>query len=157
MGSSPALYPEGESDMKNPLLAKVANVIAVLISITLLVLIVCSAAMAQGGGKAEPNRIEFKRGTTSTTISGTVRGNEEAEYVLAAKRGQTLTIKITSVPGRTAGFDLHGPEDVDLGLEFDTNLSFSRRLPKIGDYLITVVKLTDAVRMSKYTMTVTVR
>ena len=85
--------------MKNPLLAKVANVIAALISITLLILIVCSAAMAQGGGKAEPNRIEFKRGTTSTTISGAVRGNEEAEYVLAAKKGQTLTIKITSVPG----------------------------------------------------------
>ena len=113
--------------------------------------------MAQGGGKAEPNRIEFKRGTSSTTISGTVRGTEETEYVLAAKKGQTLTIKITSVPARTAGFDLHGPEDVDLGLEFDANLSFSHRLPKTGDYLITVVKLNDAVRVSKYTMTVTVQ
>ena len=143
--------------MKNPRLAKVANVIAVLISITLLILIVGCAAMAQGGGKAEPSRIEFKPGTTSTTISGAVRGTEEAEYVLAAKKGQTLTIRITSVPARTAGFDLHGPENVDLGLEFDTNLSFSRRLPKTGNYLITVVKLSDAVRMSKYTMTVTVR
>jgi hypothetical protein len=157
MGSSPALHPEGESDMKNPRLAKIANVISVLISIPLLILILCSAAMAQGGGKAEPNRIEFKRGTTSTTISGAVRGNEEAEYVLAGKKGQTLTIKITSVPGRTAGFDLQGPENVDLGLEFDTNLSFSHSLPKTGDYLITVVKLSDAVRVSKYTMTVTVR
>ncbi len=143
--------------MKNPLLAKVAKVIATLIPITLLILIVCSAAMAQGGGKAEPNRIEFKRGIASATISGAVRGNEEAEYVLAAKKGQTLTIKITSVPARTAGFDLHGPEDVDLGLELDANLSFSHRLPKTGDYLITVVKLNDAVRVSKYTMTVTVR
>ena len=143
--------------MKNPLLAKVAKVIANLIPITLLILIVCSGAMAQGGGKAEPNRIEFKRGTASTTISATVRGHEEVEYVLAAKKGQTLTIKITSVPARTAGFDLHGPEDVDLGLEFDANVSFSRRLPKTGDYLITVVKLNDAVRVSKYTMTVSVR
>ena len=106
---------------------------------------------------AEPNRIEFKPGTTSTIINGTVRGSEQAEYVLTAKKGQTLTIKITSVPVRTAGFDLHGPQDVDLGLEFDTNLSFSRRLPKTGDYLITVVKLNDAIRASKYTMTVTVR
>ncbi len=47
--------------MKNPLLAKVANVIGTLLSCTLLILIVCAAAMAQGG-KAEPNRIEFKRG-----------------------------------------------------------------------------------------------
>jgi hypothetical protein len=142
--------------MKKPLLAKVSKVIASLIPIMLLVLIMCSAALAQGG-KAEPNRIEFKRGTTSSIISGAVRGDEQAEYVLAAKKGQTLTIKITSVPARTAGFDLHGPEDVDLGLELDTNLSFSRRLPRTGDYLITVVKLSDAVRVSKYTMTVTVR
>ena len=142
--------------MKHYLLAKVAKGIAALIPITLVILIVCAAAMAQGG-KAEPNRIEFKRGTTSTIINGTMRGAEQAEYVLAAKKGQTLTIKITSVPARTAGFDLHGPEDVDLGLELDTNLSFSRRLPKTGDYLITVVKLSDAVRVSKYTMTVTVR
>ena len=142
--------------MKNSRLAKLAKAIATLTPITLLVLIMCSAALAQGG-KAEPNRIEFKPNTTSTIINGTVRGAEQAEYVLTAKKGQTLTIKITSVPARTAGFDLHGPEDVDLGLELDTNLSFSRRLPKTGDYLITVVKLTDAVRVSKYTMTVTVR
>jgi len=143
--------------MKHPLLAKVAKAFAAVIPITLLILIVYSAAMAQGGGKAEPKRIEFRSGASSTIISGTVRSTEEAEYVLAAKKGQTLTIKITSVPARTAGFDLHGPQDVDLGLEFDTNLSFSRRLPKTGDYLITVVKLNDAIRASKYTMTVTVR
>ena len=142
--------------MKHPRPATLAKVVATLTPITLLVLIMGSAALAQGG-KAEPNRIEFKRGTTSTSVNGTVRGAEQAEYVLTAKKGQTLMIKITSVPVRTAGFDLHGPEDVDLGLEFDTNLSFSRRLPKTGDYLITVVKLSDAVRMSKYTLTVTVR
>ena len=142
--------------MKNPRSAMLVRASATLTQILLLVVIVCSAALAQGG-KADPNRIEFKPGTSSTIINGTVRGAEQAEYVLAAKKGQTLTIKITSVPARTAGFDLHGPEDVDLGLEFDTNLSFSRRLPKTGDYLITIVKLTDAVRASKYTMTVTVR
>ena len=143
--------------MTHPLLAKVAKAFAAVIPITLLILSVYSAVMAQGGGKAEPKRIEFRSGTSSTIINGTVRGAEQAEYVLAAKKGQTLTIKITSVPARTAGFDLHGPENVDLGLEFDTNTSFSRRLPKTGDYLITVVKLSDAVRVSKYTMTVTVR
>jgi hypothetical protein len=150
-------YSEGELDMKHPQSATLAKAIAAVVPSSLLILIVCSAAMAQGGGKAEPNRIEFKRGTTSAGVNGTVRGDEQAEYVLAAKKGQTLTIKITSVPARTAGFDLHGPEDVDLGLEFDTNLSFSRRLPKTGDYLITIVKLNSAIRVSKYTMTVTVR
>src|SRR6266540_720199 len=58
------------------------------------------AALAQGGGKAEPSRIEFKRGTSSTTISGVVRGDEEAEYVLSAKKGQHLKIVLTSVPAK---------------------------------------------------------
>ena len=140
--------------MKNLLLLKVVGTV---VPAALLVLVACSAAIAQGGGKAEPNRIEFKRGTTSTTISGSVRTGEEAEYVLGAKKGQTLTISITSVPARTSGFDLHGPEDMDLGLEFDTNMNFSRRLPKTGDYSITVVKLSDAVRLSRYKLTVSVR
>jgi len=132
------------------------KMLGTLVSAALLVLVACSAAIAQGG-KAEPNRIEFKRGTTSTTISGTVRGGEEAEYVLAAKKGQKLIIKITSVPARSSGFDLHGPENVDLGLEFDANLDYSRRLPRTGDYLITVVKLSDLVRTSRYKLTVSVR
>jgi len=121
--------------------------------------LVCAArpAFAQHGGKAEPNRIEFKRGAMSTTISGTVRGSEEAEYVLAAKKGQKLTIRITSVPARSAGFDLHGPDEVDLGLESDTNLNVSVTVPKTGDYMITVVKLTDLVRTSRYQLTVSVR
>ena len=66
----------------------------------LIVLAAGSVALAQGGGKAEPNRIEFKRGANSTTINGKVRGDEEAEYVLAARKGQKLTIKLSSVPSR---------------------------------------------------------
>ena len=84
--------------MKNSWSAKVAEGIAAVI----LILIACAAAFAQGG-KAEPNRIEFKRGATSTTINGVVRGDEEAEYVLGAKKGQRLIIKLTSVPGKVFG------------------------------------------------------
>lgn len=73
--------------MKKPLLAKVAKGIATLIPIMLVILIACAAAFAQGG-KAEPNRIEFKRGAITTIINGIVRGDEEAEYVLDAKKGQ---------------------------------------------------------------------
>jgi len=40
-------------------------------------LLAATTAMAQHGGKAEPNRIVFKRGATSTTFNGTVRGDEK--------------------------------------------------------------------------------
>ena len=90
----------------------------------LLLLVFCAttAAFAQGGGKAEPNRIEFKRGASSTTISGVVHGDEQAEYLLSARQGQRLTIKLTPVPGKSSCFDLKGPDGADVGLEYDLSL-----------------------------------
>lgn len=114
-------------------------------------------ATAQNGGKAEPNRIEFKRGATSTTISGVVRGDEEAEYVLAAKKGQRLTIKITSTPVKSSVFQLLGEDQDTLGLEHDANFDVSIVLPKDGDYFINVKRPTERKGSSRYRMTITIR
>ena len=142
--------------MKKPLLAKVAKGIATLIPIMLVILIASAAAVAQGG-KAEPNRIEFKRGATSTIINGTVRGDEEAEYVLAAKKGQRLIIKLTSVPVKSSVFQLLGEDNDTLGLEYDANFDYSGVLPKTGDYFITVARPGQSKGSSRYKLTVTVR
>ena len=122
----------------------------------LFILLVCSGAMAQRG-KAEPNRIEFKRGTNSTTISDTVRGDEQAEYVLGAKKGQRLIIKLTSVPVKSSVFQLLGPDNDTLGLEYDANYNYSGTLPKTGDYFITVARPTGSKGTSRYKLTVSVR
>ena len=79
----------------------------------LFVLLLGPSALAQRGGKAEPNRIEFKPGTTSTTIGDVVHGDEQAEYVFSAQKGQRLTIKLTATPAKSACFDLKGPDDFD--------------------------------------------
>src|SRR5260370_363041 len=126
-------------------------------SVLLVTLLASTAAIAQRGGKAEPNRIEFKRGTHSTAISGTVRGDEQAEYVLVAKKGQRLIIKLSSVPVKSSVFQLLGPENDTLGLEFDANWDYSGKLPKTGDYLITVARPGGAKGTSRYKLTVTVR
>ena len=123
----------------------------------LFILVASSAAMAQHGGKAEPKRIEFKRGTTSTTINDRVRGSEEAEYVLAAKKGQRLIIKLTSVPVKSSVFQLLGEDNDTLGLEYDANFSYSGTLPKTGDYFINVKRPTEAKGTSRFTLTITIR
>jgi hypothetical protein len=123
----------------------------------LLVLSTGGAALAQRGGKAEPNRIEFKRGTTSTVVNGTVRGDEQAEYVLAARKGQRLVIKLTSVPMKSSVFQLLGEENDTLGLEYDANFSYAGTLPKTGDYFINVKRPTEAKGTSRYKLIVTVR
>lgn len=122
----------------------------------LMILISGSLALAQGGGKAEPLRIEFKRGTTTTTIVDKVKDDQQAEYVLAAKKGQRLTIKLTSVPRRSAVFDLKAPDNADLGLEYDANYNFNKLLPVTGDYFITVVRPTDAEGTSDYKLVITI-
>lgn len=108
------------------------------------------------GGRAEPNRIEFKRGTTSTTISGIVRNDEQAEYVLSARQGQRLIIKLTNVPAKSSCFDLQGPNGADVGLEYDCNWNYSKVLSATGDYLITVARPSRARRTSRYKMTITI-
>lgn len=123
----------------------------------LLLVAVSGSATAQRGGKAEPNRIEFKGGTTSTTISDIVHNDEQAEYVLSAKQGQRLTIKLTNVPAKSSCFDLKGPDGVDVGLEYDCNWNYSKVLPATGDYFLVVSRPSTAKGTSHYKMTVTVR
>jgi hypothetical protein len=123
----------------------------------LLVLSTSGAALAQHGGKAEPKRIEFQRGSKTITISDTVRGSEEAEYVLAAKKGQRLIIKLTSVPAKSSVFQLLGEDNDTLGLEHDANFDYSGVLPKTGDYFINVSRPTESRGTSRYKLTITIR
>jgi hypothetical protein len=116
-----------------------------------------ATAKAQNGGKAEPNRIEFKRGMTSTTISGVVHGDEQAEYVLSARQGQRLIIKLTNTPAKSSCFDLKGPDGADVGLEYDCNWNYSKPLPTTGDYLLTVSRPSQVKGASRYRMTITIK
>jgi hypothetical protein len=120
-------------------------------------LFAAAPALAQRGGKAEPLRIEFKRGATSTTVSESVRGSEEMEYVLAAKKGQRLTIKITSTPVKSAVFQLLGENQDTLGLEHDANFDVSIVLPKDGDYFINVSRPASAKGRSNFRLAITIK
>jgi hypothetical protein len=124
---------------------------------TFLILLTVTHTLAQGGGKAEPRRIEFTRGTNTTTLNDKIKDDQEAEYVLAAKKGQRLTIKLTSVPSRSSVFDLKAPDNADLGLEYDANYAFDKLLPVSGDYFITVVRPTSAKGASSYKLVITIR
>ena len=113
--------------------------------------------LAQGGGKAEPLRIQLKPGSSSTVISDSIKNDQQAEYVLAAKKGQRLIVKLTSVPRRSAVFDLTAPDNADLGLEYDANYDFNGVLPVTGDYLIIVVRPTSSPGKASYKLSISVR
>lgn len=107
-------------------------------------------AVAQGG-KAEPLRVQFKRGTTSAKLSGTVRGTEQFEYVVAARAGQWMFVEVTSAPSDSAIFLVNDPA----GEEGAYQYYWSGTLKQTGDYLISISK-PPAYAASHFMLTVTI-
>jgi hypothetical protein len=109
--------------------------------------------LSQGGGKAEPLRIEFKRGAQSATVRGRVRRDEQAEYVFAARKGQQIAINLTSTPTNSARFELL----IDAG---DQSRSVEQAMrtwsgvaPQTGDFLVYVTKPDKKIVRSSYALT----
>ena len=118
-------------------------------------LLLCAAApvFAQGGGKAEPLRIEFKRGAKSATVKGKVRHDEQAEYVFSARKGQQITINLVSTPANPARFELlddtgDQPRSVEQNIH-----TWSGVAPETGDFLIYVTKPDKKIASSSYSLT----
>jgi hypothetical protein len=76
-------------------------------------------------------------GSTGATLRGSLRNGEEMEYVFAARRGQTITIRNPA----TSMFDVRvfGGES-GIETEFDSSREFSIEVPADGDYLLFVRK-----------------
>ena len=115
--------------------------------------------LAQGGGKAEPNRIKFAKGKSSTVLSATLSNNEQMEYVFSAKVGQKVKLKVTSVPkGNLFSFSVDGGEGVELETEYDSYSEYSFTAPTTGDYLVFVTKKpTATVPKAKFLLTLSVK
>ena len=97
-------------------------------------------AFAQGG-KAEPSRIRFAAGKSSTTLTGTLSNEQEMEYIFTARAGQQVTIKNT----RPNLFDFrvfNNQNDFDTEFESSSTLVFE--IPETGDYLLFVRKKTGS-------------
>lgn len=126
------------------------------VALPLLLLSVSTTAFAQRGGKAEPLRIEIGRGATSTKVKGKIRGDEQAEYVFAARKGQRVKIKLTSVPAESALFELRRAPEADSKVEY-SGRNWSVVAPETGDYFINVIRRRGAATTSRYTLTLTIR
>jgi len=126
-------------------------------------LLLCAVAAAaapvcaQGGGKAEPLRIEFKRGAQSATVKGRVRRDEQAEYVFAARQGQQITIRLISNPAKSAFLNLIGPGGRYF---FSKNLNghtWSEVAPTTGDYAVYVNKQDKKIDKASFSLILTVK
>jgi hypothetical protein len=90
-----------------------------------------TASFAQGGGKAEPLRIEFAKGKSSKVLTGTLTNGEEMEYVFAARKDQTVTVK--NAKSGLFDFKVFSEENFSEG-DFDSSPTYTFAIPETGDY-----------------------
>ncbi len=84
-------------------------------------------------------RVRFAKGKSSVTLSNSVIRGERDTYILGAKAGQKMTVRITSVE-KNAVFQVRVPVGAYLegADEMDDATSVSATLPASGDYRIEV-------------------
>lgn len=123
--------------------------------LSLICLSAAAASFAQHGGKAEPNRIEFAAGKTSKLLTGTLANAQEMEYVFAARKGQTVTIRNT----RTSLFDFRVyNEEFDFETEFESSPTLTFEVPETGEYLFFVrKKQVSRPRTARFSLTLTIK
>lgn len=102
-------------------------------------------------------RVRFARGTTARTYRGSISHSTNT-YVVRARRGQTMTVSITS-PQKLALFHVTTQEFIDGEYGDAINLAtearrWSLKLPTTADYYVAVVAERS---VSDYTITIAVK
>lgn len=118
-------------------------------------LLISSSVFSQGGGKAEPSRIQFAAGKSSITLTGTLSNSQEMEYVFEGSKGQTVTIKMSN----TGLFDyrVFNP-DVDFETEFESSPASKFELPETGEYFLFIrKKMVRRPRTAKFRLVFSVK
>jgi hypothetical protein len=101
---------------------------------------ICVFTVSSVFAKGVKQKVRFARGTSSATIRGAVVRGDRDRYYLGAKRGQTMTVKITSIE-TNAVFQIYfaGEQESLQGAgDDDDATSWSRELPADNEYVIVV-------------------
>ena len=113
-----------------------------------------ATTFAQGGGKAEPGRVKFAKGKSSTVLTGTLSGDEEQEFVFGAKKGQK--VYVTNPDSLRFAYKLFNDEvsndSTDLA---EPTMEFV--VPETGDYMIFVRRANNKPRNAKFAITLAIR
>lgn len=130
---------------------------AILAIATALIFSAANEAFAQGG-KAEPLRIQFKKGANSAILTARLENDKQMDYVFRAEYGQKVSIKITSMPkGKYNSFSLTGDGFIvgtGAGEFYDLNFT----APKTGNYLIFVKSSpTKKGNSARFTLTLKIK
>lgn len=130
-------------------MAKLASRQLTLFLLTFSLLLTCVAQTGQ------TQRVRFPRGRTTAVLKGAVVRGTQDQYILGARRGQTMIVHITSLE-KNAVFAILGPDANALrGAEEGSDATdWTGELPLSGDYSIWVSPTRGN---ATYTLEVTIR
>jgi hypothetical protein len=108
--------------------------------------------------QSKPQRIRFEKGKSSATIHGRVAGFDTQDYVIAARAGQQMDIRITASNASTY-FVLYSVND--RATDMNETDHYSLETTESGDYVIRVFMMRSAARrqgaVSNYTLTISIK
>lgn len=133
---------------------------AVLLALSLLV----SSSVASAADKVSQVPVHFAKGQSAATLNGSFKGYDTVEYLLTAKAGQVLSVKVSGSSNADlnvfppADYVLPDPQQLALPLEGDDTRS--ARLPADGVYRIQMYQPRASARRGavvKYSLKIEVR
>jgi len=104
-----------------------------------------------GESKPANRRVQFKRGSSSATVTGKVSIALPDQYLVGARAGQVMSVQLTS-PQKSVRFMVMTSKTTDLLA--DNVRTWTGTLPETGDYHIIV---DGDEKASTYTLTVTIK
>lgn len=130
-------------------------------SVTLLPLAIMLLLLTADAAGAQPEPSPARRLRTPATVRGFIGGESHDSYVIRARKGQTLTVRLSwRREGDNRAYltvsespDYYTGEPVKFGEESDDGRQWVGRIPRSGDYYIDVVAHPSA----RYTLRVRVK
>jgi len=122
------------------------------------IFLVALAALSWGGEALAANQtflVKFRLGMRSTTMSGDIRGQDTATYVIEAKPGQEMSIAFRS-DHEACTFHVYDPEaDGPLVGARIIGDGYTGKLPQSGEYSVKVgfVNEDQAAKQCRYSIT----
>lgn len=100
-------------------------------------LVMMALLVADSIGAQTSRRVRFAKGASSATVNGHVKGYGYIDYIVGAKAGQTMSVRLTG--SSVAEFVIRLPDGENLGMDATGVREWSGELPTTGDYSIRVL------------------
>ena len=113
------------------------------------------STFAQNGGKAEPGRVKFAKGKSSTVLKGTLSGDQEQEFVFGAKKGQK--VYITNPDSVKFVYRIFFNDDLINDSRDLAEPTMEFVVPETEDYMIFVRRADNSKRAAKFSITLAIQ